>query len=42
MAVPARAAVSGLDTALAIAAAVIGLAAVASTLYLWLMLPNLQ
>src|SRR3954469_6169068 len=38
MALPARPAVSGLDTALAIAAAVIGLAAVASTLYLWLML----
>jgi hypothetical protein len=30
-----------LDSILAIAAAVIGLAAVASTLYLWLFLPNL-
>ena len=33
--------VSTVDTFLAIAAAVIGLAAVGSTLYLWLFLPNL-
>jgi hypothetical protein len=32
---------STMDTVLAIAAAVIGLVAVGSTLYLWLFLPNL-
>jgi hypothetical protein len=41
-AIHARPAVSALDTALAIAAAIIGLAALASTLYLWQALPNLQ
>ena len=39
--IAARPAVSTLDTVLAIAAAVVGLAAVGSTLYLWLFLPNL-
>ena len=36
-----RPAVSTLDTILAIAAAVVGLAAVGSTIYLWQFLPNL-
>ncbi len=40
-AMPGARTVSTLDTILAIAAAVIGLAAVGSTLYLWLFLPNL-
>lgn len=40
-AAPARSAASGLDTILAIAAAIVGLAAVGSTVYLWLFLPNL-
>jgi hypothetical protein len=38
---PGRPAVSTVDTILAIAAAVIGLAAVGTTLYMWLGLPNL-
>jgi hypothetical protein len=38
---PARPAVSAVDTILAIAAAVIGLVAVGSTVYLWQFLPNL-
>jgi hypothetical protein len=39
--VAARPTVSTLDTILAIAAAVVGLAAVGSTVYLWQFLPNL-
>jgi hypothetical protein len=39
--VPAVRPVSAVDTILAIAAAVIGLAAVGSTVYLWQFLPNL-
>jgi hypothetical protein len=39
--VAARPAVSTLDTVLAVAAAVIGLVAVGSTIYLWQFLPNL-
>lgn len=39
--VPARPTVGTLDTILAVAAAVVGLVAVGSTLYLWLFLPNL-
>ena len=39
--VAARPAVSVVDTILAIAAAVVGLAAVGSTIYLWQFLPNL-
>jgi hypothetical protein len=38
---PAARTVSTLDTILAIAAAVVGLAAVGTTLYLWLFMPNL-
>jgi hypothetical protein len=38
---PARPAGNGVDTILAIAAAVVGLAAVGSTVYLWQFLPNL-
>jgi hypothetical protein len=38
---PSRPAVSALDTVLAIAAAVVGLVAVGSTVYLWQFLPNL-
>jgi hypothetical protein len=40
-ALPGARTVSKTDTMLAIAAAVVGLAAVASTLYLWMFLPNL-
>jgi hypothetical protein len=38
---PSARPVSTLDVGLAITAAVVGLVAVGSTLYLWLMLPNL-
>jgi hypothetical protein len=39
--VASRPAVSTLDTILAVAAAIVGLAAVGSTIYLWQFLPNL-
>ena len=39
--VPTRPTVGTLDTILAVAAAVVGLVAVGSTLYVWLFLPNL-
>jgi len=41
MAVAAGPTVSALDTALAIIAAVVGLLAVGTTVYLWMGLPNL-